>query len=110
LIYNHIIIANPGWMLQDHNSDPMINYIRRVDIRKQFHHLPKRLIEDSRHGEALRVIEDLKIMKTIKTNPVSKRPLAIANGEDSDDSMPDLPSVSNSSDDDDSDSSDEDWD
>ncbi|KAJ7283410.1 hypothetical protein C8J57DRAFT_734427 [Mycena rebaudengoi] len=95
--------------LEDHNSDPMINYIRRVDIRKQFHHLPKRLIEDSRHGEALRVIEDLKIMKTTKTKPVSKHTLAIGNGEDSDDSFPKLQSVSNSDDDDSYSSSSDDW-
>ncbi|KAJ7283406.1 hypothetical protein C8J57DRAFT_734380 [Mycena rebaudengoi] len=47
--------------LENHNSDRII---RRVEIFLQFRHLPKRLIEDSRHGEALRAIKDLKTMKT----------------------------------------------
>ncbi|KAJ7283403.1 hypothetical protein C8J57DRAFT_734394 [Mycena rebaudengoi] len=37
--------------------------IKRItSIQNQFCRLPKRLIEDSRHGEALQVIEDLKMM------------------------------------------------
>ncbi|KAJ6523867.1 hypothetical protein B0H19DRAFT_1386322 [Mycena capillaripes] len=91
----------------------LVGYITNKDLSRSLRRLPKRLTQDARQREALDVIEDLKDMKQnrrrkprpiVRPKPVRK-PLAITNGDGSDDSWaPQLQSVSNSSDDDELDS------
>ncbi|KAJ7283408.1 hypothetical protein C8J57DRAFT_734346 [Mycena rebaudengoi] len=95
--------------LKTQKDDRGIKCITQL-IPVEFHRLPQRLIEDSRHGEALQVLNDLEIVETRTRIRVLRAP----GSETSEDSIPSLQKISDSSDDDPDDdnsgSSDEDWD